>query len=284
MNVYEIVTERIISQMEQGVVPWHKSWMDVRSGAFNRVSKRSYSLLNQMLLSHKGEYATFRQWSGLGGHVKKGAKAEMVVFWKLYKTTEMDDSGELREKTRPVLRYYNVFHISDVEGVDPLPTDGLHDTDPIPEAEKIFHDYVCREHIGLEIELSNEAYYSPARDVIHLPDIRQYENAADYYGIVFHESAHSTGHASRLGRFGDMTGIAPFGSPDYSKEELVAELGSAAILNTLGLETTDTFNESAAYIQNWIRVLKDDTRFIISASSKADKAVNYILGREAGVA
>lgn len=277
MNMYEIVTERIISQMEQGVVPWHKSWTDVRSGAYNRVSRKSYSLLNQMLLSRKGEYATFRQWSGLGGYVRKGAKAEMVVFWKIYKTTETDDSGEPKEKTRPVLRYYNIFHISDVDGVDPLPTDGLHDTDPIPEAEKIFHDYIGREHIGLEIELSNEAYYSPARDVIHLPDIRQYDNANAYYSVAFHEACHSTGHKLRLARFPVDAPIAPFGSADYSKEELVAELGSAAILSRLGLETDDTFHESAAYIQNWISVLKNDTHLIVSASSKADKAVKMVL-------
>ena len=85
LNVYEMVTERIIKQLEQGTIPWQKPWTGVRSGAFNRVSKKPYSLINQAILEKPGEYATFKQWKDLGGHIKKGAKAEMVVFWKILK-------------------------------------------------------------------------------------------------------------------------------------------------------------------------------------------------------
>ena len=279
MNVYEIVTDRILKQLEHGTIPWRKPWADVRAGAFNRVSKKPYSLLNQMLLSHEGEYATFRQWSSLGGHVKKGTKAEVIVFWKML--AQKGESGDDKPvKSRPILRYYNVFHISNVEGVDPLPTEPLHDTNPLENAQMVFDDYVGRERIKTESSLSNRAFYSPARDLIHLPDIRQYENASDYYSVVFHEATHSTGHRKRLSRFSEYTSIAPFGSEDYSKEELIAELGSAAILNMLGLETSETFQNSSAYIQSWICALKNDSRFIVSASSKADKAVHYILGKE----
>ena len=232
-----------------------------------------------MLLSHAGEYATFRQWSSLGGHIKKGSQAEIVVFWKM--PAQKDESGDEKPvKSRPILRYYNVFHISNVEGVDPLPTEPLHNTNPLENAQMVFDDYVGRERIKTESSLSNRAFYSPARDLIHLPDIRQYENASDYYSVVFHEATHSTGHRKRLSRFSEYTSIAPFGSEDYSKEELIAELGSAAILNMLGLETSETFQNSSAYIQSWICALKNDSRFIVSASSKADKAVHYILGKE----
>lgn len=86
-SVYEMVTNRIIEQLEKGVVPWQKPWTGVRSGAYNRISKKPYSLLNQMLLFHKGEYATFNQWKNLGGHIKKGSKSEIVVFWKIFETT-----------------------------------------------------------------------------------------------------------------------------------------------------------------------------------------------------
>ena len=283
MNVYEIVTDRILKQLEQGIVPWRKPWMDIRAGAFNRVSKKPYSLLNQMLLSHEGEYATFRQWSSLGGHVKKGAKAEIVVFWKML--AQKGESGvDEPTRSRPILRYYNVFHISSVEGVDPLPTKPLYGTNPLENAKMVFDDYVGRERIKTESSLSNRAFYSPARDLIHLPDIRQYENASDYYSVVFHEATHSTGHRKRLSRFSEDTSIAPFGSEDYSKEELVAELGSAAILNMLGLETSETFQNSSAYIHSWIGTLKNDSRFIVSASSKADKAVHYIMGKEVDAA
>lgn len=284
MNVYEIVTSRILKEMEQGVIPWHKPWMDVRSGAYNRISKNSYSLLNQMLLSRRGEYATFRQWTSLGGRIKKGAKSEMVVFWKLLTSTSTDDDGEPITKKTPLLRYYNVFHVTDVDGVEPLKAEQLYDTLPDSDAEEILQDYVRREGITLETELSNRAYYSPSSDVIHLPEIGQYENASDYYSVAFHEATHSTGHASRLARFTGSASVAPFGSEDYSKEELIAELGSAAILNTLGLETKNTFSDSTAYIQNWMQVLRNDERFIVSASSRADKAVSLILGREADAA
>ena len=225
MNVYQIVTDRIIRQLKEGIIPWKKSWLSVREGAFNRISKKPYSIMNQLLLSRQGEYASYKQWQSIGGQVRKGAKSEIVVFWKLLdvkddKTANGKD-GSL--KKIPLLRYYNVFHISDVDGVDPLPEEDFFDTTPIESAERIFRDYINREHIRLEIRETNRAFYSPARDVIHLPDIKQYANPSDYYSVAFHEATHSTGHKNRLGRFAPDIPIAPFGSPDYSKEELVAE-------------------------------------------------------------
>ena len=278
MNVYEIVTERIIQKLSEGYIPWRRQWMAVGEGAFNRISKKPYSILNQMLLDHEGEYATLRQWNALGGHIKKGASSEFVVFWKLL--DKKDSNGNAEDEKIPLLRYYRVFHISQVDGVEPLKQE-LKDTAPLPDADEVLNSYVEREGIKLDISLTNRAYYSPSQDIIHLPDIRQYDEPSQYYSVAFHEACHSTGHKTRLARFPIDAPIAPFGSEDYSKEELVAELGSAAILNRLGLETPDTFDSSSAYIQNWISVLKNDTRFIVSASSKADKAVSLILGREA---
>ena len=120
-SVYEMVTERIISQLEQGVIPWEKPWTGIRSGAYNRISKKPYSLLNQMLLQHKGEYATFAQWQKLGGHVRKGEKSEIIVFWKIQPIEEEQEDGTKVVKQIPLLRYFNVFHISQVDGVEPLP-------------------------------------------------------------------------------------------------------------------------------------------------------------------
>ena len=275
MNVYEIVTERIINKLKDGHIPWRRPWMGVAEGSFNRISKKPYSILNQMLLDHEGEYATIKQWNSLGGKIRKGGKSEIVVFWKLL---EAKDSDKDAPKKAPLLRYYRVFHISQVEGVEPLKIE-LKDTKPDEEAESLLRGYAGREGIQLEISVSNKAFYSPSRDIIHLPDIRQYDSPNEYYSVAFHEVCHSTGHKSRLARFPTDAPIAPFGSEDYSKEELVAELRSAAILKSLGMETDDTFTESAAYIQNWISVLKNDNRFIVSASSKADKAVDYIFWR-----
>ena len=120
-NVYEMVTARIIAELEKGNIPWEKPWTGTQTGAFNRISKKPYSLINQMLLLHTGEYATFKQWADLGGHVRKGEKSEIVVFWKILEKEETDkDTGEKEIRKIPMLRYYNVFHISQVEGVKPL--------------------------------------------------------------------------------------------------------------------------------------------------------------------
>ena len=281
INVYEMVTERIIAELEDGIIPWEKPWTGIRSGAYNRVSKKPYSLLNQMLLKHTGEYATFKQWTDLGGHVKKGEKSEIVVFWKIFETEETNkDTGEKEVRKIPMLRYYNVFHISQVEGVKPLTQDQLNnEVEPIEEAEKIITDYVTREHINFTECASNEAYYSPSQDKVVVPLKEQYKVINEYYSTTFHELTHSTGHKNRLDRL--QTGsVAAFGGEEYSKEELVAEIGSASLMNLLGIETIKTFRNSTAYIQNWLQVLKNDNKFIVSASSKAEKAVNYILAAE----
>ena len=279
MNVYEIVTNRIIEQLEKGVVPWQRPWTGVRSGAHNRVSGKPYSLLNQMLLKRDGEYATFKQWAELGGRIRKREKAETVVFWKIQQVTEKNEDGEEVKKSLPLLRYYNVFHVSQVDGVEPKETAALAEGEPIEAAEKVKEDYKGREHIEIIETISNKAYYSPSGDYIKVPCKEQYTAIEEFYSTLFHEMVHSTGHKSRLNRL-EAGAAAHFGGKDYSKEELVAEIGSASLLNMLGIETAKTFNNSAAYIHSWIKVLKDDTRFIVSASSRAEKAVNFIMGAE----
>ena len=281
-SVYEIVTDRIISQLEQGIIPWQKPWTGVKSGAFNRITKKSYSLINQIMLNHQGEYASFKQWQQLGGHVRKGEKAEIVVFWKIMPVEEKQEDNTIVKKNIPLLKYYNVFHISQVDGVEPLPDEELNDIEPIEKAENVLHDYWTREDIRVEHTASNEAYYSPARDMIHLPLFEQFVNANEYYSTAFHESVHSTMKESRCNRAEDRKGkLVAFGSEDYSKEELVAEIGSANLLNIIGIETDKSFRNSSAYIQNWLSALRNNVKFIVSASSKAEKAVKYILGEEA---
>lgn len=280
-SVYEMVTERIIEQLENGVIPWEKPWTGVRSGAFNRVSKKSYSLLNQMLLKNEGEYATFKQWTELGGHIRKGEKSEIVVFWKVLPVEEVQEDGTKIVKQIPLLKYINVFHISQVEGVEPLQKEELNDIEPIEKAESILLDYWTREQITVEHIKGNDAYYSPSRDLIRLPLFEQFKDANEYYSTAFHESVHSTMKESRCNRAEERKNkLVAFGSEEYSKEELVAELGSASLMNIIGIETKKSFKNSTAYIQSWIRVLKNDVKFIVSASSKAEKAVNYILNIE----
>lgn len=162
-NVYEMVTARIIAELEKGNIPWEKPWTGTQTGAFNRISKKPYSLINQMLLLHTGEYATFKQWADLGGHVRKGEKSEIVVFWKILEKEETDkDTGEKEIRKIPMLRYYNVFHISQVEGVKPL-AKPFEEVKPIEEADRVIADYVKRENINFEECASNQALHRNIR-------------------------------------------------------------------------------------------------------------------------
>lgn len=280
-SVYEMVTNRIIEQLQNGVIPWQKPWHGLRSGAYNRISKKSYSILNQMLLQHNGEYATFKQWQELGGKVRKGEKAEVIVFWKVLPVEETQEDGTKEIKQVPFLRYINVFHISQVEGIEPLEREFLNDIEPIQEAEHILTDYWTRENITVEHIAGNDAYYSPMMDTIRLPLFEQFESAEEYYSTAFHESIHSTLKDTRCNRIEEQNRIHASNKEEYSKEELTAELGSTFLMNMLGIETKGTFKNSAAYLQNWLSVLKNDVKFIVSASSRAEKATNYILNIEA---
>lgn len=274
-DLYAEVTNRIISQLEQGEIPWKKPWTGGINGAFNRVRKKPYSILNQCLLKHTGEYASFKQWTELGGHPRKGT-GEIVVFWKII-TKEEEVDGEKKTVSYPLLRYRTVFHISNVDGdVKPL-KEGLKATEAIPEADVVIADYVNREGITFKEVYEDKAFYRPSTDYVQVPRKDQFNgNANEYYSTAFHELVHSTGHPKRLNR---ITQVAAFGDEDYSKEELVAEIGSAGIMNYLGLETGKTFKNSAAYIQSWIKALKNDTHMIVNASSRAEKAMNLILDK-----
>ena len=275
-KVYEIVTNRIIEELEKGVIPWRKPWTGGRGGAYNRISRKPYSMLNQMLLKHGGEYATFKQWQSLGGKVRKGEKSEIVTFWKMIETETVKADGTTEKQMIPMLRYYPVFHVSQIEGVEPLEKP-FEDVEPIEAADKIIVDYVSRESLTFVETVTDEAYYSPSRDLVQVPAKEQYGAIAEYYSTTFHELTHSTGHAKRLNRL--TTGIkAAFGGEEYSKEELTAEIGAASLLNHLGIETPDSFRNSAAYIQSWLKALRGDARMIVAAASRAEKAVAYILG------
>ncbi len=290
-DLYQMVTDRIIGALEIGVVPWRKPWCHINGGAFNRITGRSYGLLNQLCLSHSGEYATFEQWKELGGRIKSGEKAETIVFFKKLEPKEAEEAVESEDAvkdagkdSRPkyVLRYYKVFHISQVLGVSPLPQikdERQHNR--IEEAENLAKGYIAREGITLEEEPSNEAYYSPTEDKIHIPTLVQYESVSEYYSTLVHEMIHSTGTANRLNRAG--LAKAGFGTEEYSKEELIAEIGAATILNGLGIETESSFSNSVAYIENWIAKLREDKYLIINAASVAERAAKFILNDEAAV-
>lgn len=291
-NVYQLVTNNIIKQLEQGIVPWHKPWTGVSladGGAVNYVTRKPYSLLNQMLLGRGGEYLTFKQVKNLGGSVKKGAESQMVVYFQMLPvtktTTNKQGEEEKKEKFIPFLRYYRVFHLDDCTGIEskikegePLPENTLQ---PSEQAEAIINGYLARES-KLKFQNdkpSNKAYYSPSADAVVVPMMSQYSIVEEYYSTTFHELTHSTMHESRCDRKAENKNAA-FGSQDYSREELVAELGAAMLCNVSGLDCEKAFKNSVAYIQSWLRQLKNDNKMIVWAASRAEKASKYIKGEK----
>ena len=272
-DIYQEITDRIIRQMENGIIPWHKPWA-AASAAVSHTTGKPYSLLNQMLLGKPGEYVTFNQVAAEGGCVRKGEKSSIVVFWKWIEK-EDEETGETVEI--PMLRYYNVFHIDQCEGIAAKHTTAMpeHAAEPDEAANAVIYDYLAREGVQLRHERGNRAFYRPADDSVTIPDREQFAETSEFYSTIFHELTHSTGHAKRLNR---LNKVACFGSEDYSKEELIAEIGAAALVNHCGLETPHSFRNSAAYIQNWLTALRNDKTRIVSAAGKAEKAVNLILG------
>lgn len=282
-DVYQMVTDRIIAMLEQGEIPWDRPWTGAGRWAIKRASGKPYSLLNQMLLGNPGEYLSFNECKKLGGKIRKGAKAKIVVFWKMLdKPVEGKDGkpvvkadGAVKTRSIPFLKYMNVFHIDDCEGITPKHyEETLRDFNPIDKAEEVIAGYVNRSGISLEHAKQGRAYYSPEADKVVLPIKEQFTSEAGYYGTAFHELTHSTGHKSRLDRI--VAGSFSFGDETYSKEELVAEIGSASLLNMLGIETDSSIRNNAAYIQSWIKALRNDKKLIVSAASKASKAVEMI--------
>ena len=290
-KLYEEVTNQIISLMEQGQIPWHKPWTGTSAGAISHNTGKPYSLLNQILLQIPGEYITFNQCQKEGGKVKKGSKAKHVYFWKQYRREKKDEDGNpiLNEdgtpkmETIPVLKAFTVFHLTDCEGISPKWADKMPEIPAkhIDEVEAVLTDYVSREGITLIADqISDRAFYSPSRDLINLPCINQYTDTSEYYSTAFHEATHSTGHPSRLHRFEVFDSNAAFGSEQYSKEELTAEIGAACILHQLGIASPDSLKNSAGYLQGWLKALKDDKQLIIGAAARAEKAVRRILNQK----
>lgn len=293
-SAMQMVTQRIINELEAGTIPWIKPWSSEGRAAFNRISGHEYSLLNQMLLSHPGEYATYRQWNNLGGYPLKGT-GETVVFWKWPDPEEPDldesidiakpsdnEAREMAAKKRhsPILKRYTVYHVSNVEGIEPLPSHEpmRFETTPIARVQKVFDEYVAREGIRVDYGLTDGAFYSPLSDSIHLPSVEHFEHAEAFAGVSFHEAAHSTGHPKRMNRPGLQN--SSFGTAIYSREELVAEICSCAICSKLQISGNSEFRNSVAYIEGWLSVLrtKGNQAVVVHAAAQAEKAMRLILG------
>jgi antirestriction protein ArdC len=271
-SVYEIITNQILAELERGQVPWRKPWRTLPPA--NLVSKKPYRGINVFLLAFAGYgsqyWLTFNQAKQLGGNIRKGQHGTKIVFWKCNTRETESADGEIEERRSAFLRYYTVFNLEQTEGLKALLR--LPPAFPIESAEEIVK--------GMPnppaFEQDSRAAYVPSSDTVTMPSRAAFYSQAEYYSTLFHELTHSTGHAKRLGREG-IEKIQPFGSEDYSKEELVAEMGSAMLCGAAGIEQT-TIGNSAAYLRSWINRLKADSRLVISAARAAQEAADYIRG------
>lgn len=267
-KIYEMITDRMIQLLEQGVVPWRRPW---RVGAaVNWKTQKAYRGINTLLLE-PGEYASFKQVNEAGGTVKKGEKGQIVVFWT-WLEKESEQTG--KPEKIPFLRYYTVFEINkQCEGLQSKRNDQTFTHDPIKEAEMICEGFEDAPSVSFA---SGRAFYRPSDDIVNVPPLQDYAKPQEYYSTLFHEYVHSTGHENRLNRSG-INEIVAFGDENYSKEELVAEIGAAMLCGVAGIDNS-TLENSAAYVGSWLRKLKDDKKLIVQAAGQAQKAADYILG------
>ena len=290
MDTYAIVTEKIINLLEQGIVPWRRPW-SATGLPCNLVSKKPYRGVNLLLLSATKYisplWLTMKQANELGGSVRKGERSQIVVFWKVDQMakveTETDpekDAADEKSRQRFVLRYYRLFNLEQCElpqaVLDKLPKIETHQHDPIEAAERIIAGMPNPPEIQYA---GSKAYYSPITDRITLPPRELFISAEEFSATKIHECVHSTGSRKRLNRE-SITEAAPFGSPTYVAEELVAEMGAAFLCAEAGISPAVVENQ-AAYIQGWLGKIRGEKRLIVMAAAQAQKAADFILNRTA---
>ena len=276
-SVYSIVTEQILKQLESGVAPWRKPWRT--EPPCNLVSGKEYRGINPFLLGTQGYgsryWLTFNQANKLGGHIRKGEKSSIVTFWNIGEEKIVRDANGNTRKSKPfLLRYYRVFNVEQTEGIaDKL---GLGNATPRVASIEQCEGIVKQMPNIPAMQQDSRAWYRPSTDTVGIPSRNAFNSAEEFYSTLFHELAHSTGHASRVGREG-IENIATFGSESYSKEELIAEMGAAMLCGVTGISPA-TIPNSAAYLQGWINRLRGDSKLLVSAASAAQKATDFILG------
>ena len=280
MTVYEVITARILDQLDRGVVPWRRPWEQVESR--NVATEKKYRGVNAIMLPG-GWFGTFKQIQALGGTVRKGVHGFPVVFFSFpdhvtedkEKEEEKENEKEKDGRTAPIIRYYHVFRIEDCDGIDLAPFQADERKPASVEAAEAIIQKMPNRPVIIE-KSSGEAYYCPSTDTVQIPDRNQFSRIEEFYSTLFHELSHSTGHADRLGRK-TRPAAAAFGSSNYGKEELVAEFGASFLCGAAKIDNT-TIKNSASYIDSWKRVIKADSKLVLQAAGMGQKAADYILG------
>ena len=289
-DVYTRVTDRIVSDLEQGVRTWLKPWSAAHAeGSITRPLRHNglpYRGMNVLLLwgeaMAKGYAApawmTYKQALELGGQVRKGEKGSLVVYANAITRTETNEKGEDVDREIPFMKGYTVFN---VEQIDLLPAQYYGKPDkPLPLVERIGHADRFMTATGATIQHGgNSAFYAPGRDLVQMPPIEAFRDKESYYATALHELTHWTSHKSRLDR--SFNGKR-FGDDGYAREELVAELGAAFLCADLGI-TPEIRDDHAAYLGHWLKVLREDKRAIFSAAAHAQRAADYLHGLQPSV-
>ena len=291
---YQKVTDFFVAALEdQGIPPWEKSWTvnGTTTKRWNGKEYRGTNWLSTLISDKQGPWLTKRMMKEAGGWFKKGEKPIPIVFWKVSTYTRKDDDSEERERTSYQIFFYAVWSLEQTtvkkekypkwlkEQLAKKPVKKQlkkESSEAVKRATEAFLAYV--EKYGIEVEEGLDgAYYSPKKDKIGIPAENQYKDMLEYIRTRSHETIHSTGLPGRCARFD--YGSARFGTNDYSKEELVAEIGAAMLDATFGLQRKKVERNSAAYVKSWIKRLKDDPKLIVSAAQRAQKAVDFVLGK-----
>jgi antirestriction protein ArdC len=274
MDAYQVITDRIIGQLEKGTVPWHRPWNDATAPK-NMISGKQYNGINLLLLNSLGfessYFLTYNQAKEQGGHIKRGEHGFPVIYWNIQK--KVDENGE--ERTIPFLKYFTVFNVAQCEDVQAPEMLDMKHHDVIPECETVVDEMPKRP----EIKPGNgRAFYSPVQDFVGMPDLGSFDKPEEYYSTLFHELTHSTMHPTRLNRKASGAMLNFGGRGEYAKEELVAEMGAAFLCGHTGL-IDRVVDQSAAYIESWLQVFKQDHKILVAAAGQAQKAANFILGK-----
>ncbi len=277
-DVYQIITDKIVELLEKGVVPWHQSWWTTTPKSIRGHKYRGINVFLLACTPYSSPYwITWDQVKKMGGQVKESERKnyQQIIFWKRLVVDDTDDAGKKVQKSIPLLRYFRVYNVEQCEGIEVPATDGTElDFNLLDAAEAIVSKYeTCPEinHGG------NRASYNTVSDQVSMPDKERFDSVETYYATLFHELIHSTGHSTRLKRFGSEDNSI-FEQSSYSKEELIAELGAAFLGAESGIGE-DTIENSAAYVKSWLKRLQDDQKLIVLAAAKAQKAADLVLGR-----
>lgn len=289
MDVYEKITQRIIETLETGVIPWRKEWKTAGKSSglpYNLLTGVAYKGANVISLLcspyASNGWCTYKQALELGYQVRKGEKASPIIFWS-FPDKKKKDAGATSESKASFAfaKQYSVFNIEQLDGVPvELPFDGAEPFDPIVEAENIVSAFMASASHPTLAHGGSRAYFRPSTDHVQMPVQSSFLSAGGYYATLFHEFIHSTGIKSRCNR-PELTGMTNFGDEEYSKEELTAEFGSAFLCAESGIANDERLANSAAYIQCWVRELKNDKTLVVRAAQLAQRAASFVMLRAA---